>query len=132
MQAAVVVTNLRHGNTRIPNYQGVPTVVFTTPPLARVGLTEAAASARGLKFTTHHQDTTGWFSSRRVKLAHTGFTRLIEEGTGRLLGAHLLGSHAEEIIDIFGLAIRHQLRASDLSHTVYAYPTSASDISSIL
>jgi glutathione reductase (NADPH) len=58
MQAAVVVTNLRHGNTRTPNYQGVPTVVFTSPPLARVGLTEAAASAQGLKVTTQHEDTT--------------------------------------------------------------------------
>jgi glutathione reductase (NADPH) len=132
MQAAVVGTNLRHGNTRTPDYQGVPTVVFTTPPLARVGLTEAAASAQGLKFTTQHEDTTGWFSSRRQKLAHTGFKTLTEDGTGRLLGAHLLGSHAEEIVNIFALAIRHHLPASDLSHMVYAYPTSASDISSML
>jgi glutathione reductase (NADPH) len=132
MQGAVVVTNLRHGNIRTPNYQGVPTVVFTTPPLARVGLTEAAASAQGLKFATQHEDTTDWYSSRRVKLAHTGFKTLTEEGTGRLLGAHLLVSQAEEIINIFGLAIRHQLRASDLSHMVYAYPTGASDISYML
>jgi glutathione reductase (NADPH) len=132
LQGAVVGTNLRHGNTRTPNYQGVPTVVFTTPPLARVGLTEPAASAQGLKFTTQQEDTTGWFSSRRLKLAHTGFKTLTEEGTGRLLGAHLLGSHAEEIINIFGLAIRHQLPASDLSHMVYSYPTSTSDISSML
>jgi glutathione reductase (NADPH) len=132
MQAAVVGTNLRHGNTRTPDYQGVPTVVFTTPPLARVGLTEAAASAQRLKFTTQHEDTTGWFSSRRQKLAHTGFKTLTEDGTGRLLGAHLLGSHAEEIVNIFALAIRHHLPASDLSHMVYAYPTSASDISSML
>jgi glutathione reductase (NADPH) len=132
LQGAVVGTNLRHGNTRTPDYQGVPTVVFTTPPLARVGLTEAAASAQGLKFTTHHADTTGWFSSRRLNLAHTGYKTLTEEGTGRLLGAHLLGSHAEEIINIFALAIRHQLPASNLSHMIYAYPTSASDISSML
>jgi glutathione reductase (NADPH) len=132
MQGTVVATNLRQGNTRTPNYQGVPTVVFTTPPLARVGLTEAAASAQGLKFATQREDTTDWYSSRRLKLAHTGFKTLIEEGTGRLLGAHLLGSHAEEIINIFGLAIRHHLRAGDLSDMVYAYPTSASDISYML
>lgn len=132
MQGAVVAANLQHGNIRTPNYQGVPTVVFTTPPLARVGLTEAAASAQRLKFTTRHEDTTGWFSSRRVKLGHTGYKTLIEEGTGRLLGAHLLGSQAEEIINIFGLAIRHSLRASDLADLVYSYPTSASDISSMV
>jgi glutathione reductase (NADPH) len=112
MQAAVVGTNLRHGNTRTPDYQGIPTVVFTTPPLARVGLTEAAASAQGLRFTTQNEDTTSWYSSRRLKLTHTGYKTLTEEGTGRLLGAHLLGSHAEEIINIFALAIRHQLDPS--------------------
>jgi glutathione reductase (NADPH) len=74
LQGAVVGTNLRHGNTRTPNYEGVPTVVFTTPPLARVGLTEAAATARGLKFTSRHEDTTGWFSSlaRPAWWARTG------------------------------------------------------------
>jgi hypothetical protein len=80
----------------------------------------------------HPADTTGWFSSRRLKLAHTGYKTFTEEGTGRLLGAHLLGSHAEEIINIFALAIRHQLPVSDLSPMIYAYPASASDISSML
>ena len=92
----------------------------------------SSASCGVAGHTTHHADTTGWFSSRRLKLAHTGYKTLTEEGTGRLLGAHLLGSHAEEIINIFALAIRHQLPASDLSHMVYSYPTSASDISSML
>jgi len=41
-------------------------------------------------------------------------------------------AQAEEIINIFGLAIRHQLRASDLSDMVYAYPTGASDITYML
>ena len=129
MQAGVVVANLLNGNTRTPNYEGIPSVVFTTPPLARAGLTEAAAAARGLRFRTHHEDTTGWFSSQRLRLVHTGFKTLAEEGTGRLLGAHLLGPHAEEVINVFGLAIRHGFRAGDLTDMVYTYPTSSSDIS---
>jgi glutathione reductase (NADPH) len=48
------------------------------------------------------------------------------------LGAHLLGQHAEEVINLFGLAIRTGIPASDLKHTVFAYPTSASDLSSML
>jgi glutathione reductase (NADPH) len=44
------------------------------------------------------------------------------------LGAHLLGSHAEEVINIFALAIRHGFRADDLTDMVYTYPTSGSDI----
>ena len=128
MQGGIVAANLLTGNTRTPNYAGIPTVVFTTPPLARAGLDEAAARAQGLRFTTSQQDTSGWYSSRRVALAHTGVKTLVEDGTGRILGAHLLGLHSEEIINIFGLAIRAGLTANDLKDMVYAYPTSASDI----
>ncbi len=132
MQGAVVASNLLKGNHGIPNYAGIPSVVFTTPPLARVGLTEEAAHAEGLRFATNYGDTSDWYTSRRVALRHTGFKTLVEEGTGRILGAHLLGQHAEEVINLFGLAIRTGIRASDLKHTVFAYPTSASDLSSML
>jgi glutathione reductase (NADPH) len=128
MQGRIVATNLLTGNTRTPNYEGVPTVVFTTPPLAAVGLDEESARAQGLSFTTHQEDTSGWYSSRRVALAHTGFKVLVQEGTNRILGAHLLGIHAEETINIFALALRTRLSARDLKEMVFTYPTSAYDI----
>ncbi|MHB8329042.1 MAG: dihydrolipoyl dehydrogenase family protein [Acidimicrobiales bacterium] len=129
MQGSIVATNLLKGNTRTPNYEGIPSVVFTTPPLARVGLDETTARAQGLRFTTHQDDTSGWYSSRRVALPHTGYKTLVEDGTDRVLGAHLFGLHAEEVVNIFGLAVRTRLSAGDLKDMVYAYPTSASDIS---
>lgn len=132
MQGAILASNLIKGNHRTPNYAGIPTVVFTTPPLALVGLTEEAARAEGLRFATNQGDTSEWYTSRRVALRHTGFKTLVEEGTGRILGAHLLGEHADEVINLFGLAIRTGIRASDLKHMVFAYPTGASDISSML
>jgi len=132
MQGDIVARNLLEGNRHTPNYTGIPSVVFTTPPLARVGLDEAAARAQGLRFRTHREDTSGWYSSRRVALSHTGSKVLVEEDTDRLLGAHLLGLHAEEVINLFGMAIRAELRASDLKTMVYAYPTGASDISYML
>jgi len=128
MQGGIVATNLLEGNTRMPNYEGIPSVVFTTPPLARVGLDEATARAQGLRFTTHQDDTSQWYSSRRVALSHTGFKTLVEDGTERILGAHIFGLHAEEVVNIFGLAVRKGLSAGDLRDMVYAYPTSASDI----
>ncbi len=129
MQGDIVARNLLEGNRHTPNYTGIPSVVFTTPPLARVGLEEAWAHAQGLRFKTRYEDTSGWYSSRRVALPHTGFKVLVEEGTDRILGAHLLGLHAEEVINLFALAIRIGLRATDLKQMVYAYPTSASDVS---
>lgn len=132
MQGGIVATNLLEGNTRTPNYVGIPSVVFTTPPLARVGLDEADATAQGLRFSVRHEDTSGWYTSRRVALTHTGYKTLVEEGTGRILGAHVLGFQSDEIANIFGLAIRHGLRASDLKDMVFGYPTGASDISSMV
>jgi glutathione reductase (NADPH) len=132
MQGGIVATNLLEGNTRTPNYEGIPSVVFTTPPLARVGLNETAARAQGLRFTVHHDDTSGWYTSRRVGLAHTGYKTLVEDGTDRILGAHVLGFQSDEIVNIFGLAIRKGLSAHDLRDMVFGYPTGASDISSML
>ena len=132
MQGGIVARNVLEGNRHTPNYTGIPSVVFTTPPLARVGLTEEMARAQGRRFTTHQEDTSGWYSSRRVALSHTGFKTLVEEGTDRVVGAHLLGLHAEEVINLFALAIRYGLPASALKEMVYAYPTSASDSSYML
>jgi glutathione reductase (NADPH) len=132
MQGRIVAANLLKGNTSTPNYLGIPTVVFTTPPLARVGIDEATARAQGLRFTTRHEDTSGWYSSRRVGLARTGFKTLVEDDTERILGTHLLGPHAEEIVNIFGLAVRSGLTARSLKDMVFAYPTSASDIGYML
>jgi glutathione reductase (NADPH) len=132
MQGGIVARNLLEGNHHMPNYTGIPSVVFTTPPLARVGLTEEAARAEGLRFGAHREDTSGWYSSRRVALPLTGFKTLVEDGTERVLGAHLLGLHAEEVINLFALAIRTGIPANVLKEMVYAYPTSASDLGSML
>jgi glutathione reductase (NADPH) len=53
---------------------------------------------------------------------------LIEDETDRVLGAHLLGPHAEEVINLFAFAMATNARASDLRETIFAYPTVASDI----
>jgi len=129
MEGHVVASNLLNGNHRQPNQIGVPTVVFTLPPLSSVGLREEDANKQGLKFKVKHEDTSGWYSSKRVGIKYSGYKTLVEEESGRILGAHLLGLHAEEVINIFALAIRSGLKAEDLKTMIYAYPTSASDIS---
>jgi glutathione reductase (NADPH) len=53
---------------------------------------------------------------------------LVEEGTGQIIGAHIVGPHADEVINHFGHAIRHNLTAGDLQTTMFAYPTGASGI----
>lgn len=124
----IVAANLLKGNHQKPNYLGIPTVVFTIPPLASVGLSESEARKQGLKFKVKKEMTSGWYSSRRVGEKYSGFKNLVEEGTDRILGAHLLGSDAEEVINLFGVAMRSGMHAADLKHMLYAYPTRGSDV----
>jgi glutathione reductase (NADPH) len=63
-----------------------------------------------------------------VRQRHSGFKVLVENDTERILGAHLLGEHAEEVINLFALAIRTGLRSRDLKHMVYSYPSASSDV----
>jgi glutathione reductase (NADPH) len=132
MEGDIVASNLLEGNQYKPDFRGVPTVVFTVPALAGVGLQEKAAREQGLKFRVNQGDTSSWYTSRRIRMTHTRFKVLIEEESDRILGAHLLIPHAEEVINLFAVAIRFGLTASDLKHMVYAYPTSSSDISYML
>lgn len=128
-EGEVVGENLLRGNRVTPDYTGLPSVVFTSPPLAMVGWREEAARKENLKFHVKHGDTSSWYSSRRVGEKHSGFKVLVEEGSDRILGAHLLGPHADETINLFALAIRHELTAADLKNMLWAYPTHASDTS---
>jgi glutathione reductase (NADPH) len=129
MEGRIAAANLLNGNHDKPNSPGVPTVVFTVPPLASVGLQEASAKEQGLKVTVNHGDTSGWYSSRRVGMKYSGYKVLVEQRTKRILGAHLLGPHAEETINLFALAIRLGLTTDQLKETRYSYPSHSDDVS---
>src|SRR5712692_1221422 len=127
-EGRIVAANLLEGNSVTADYTVVPSVVFTIPPLASVGLQQGAARERALRFTTHHEHTASWYASRRVGESASGFKVLVDSGTGRILGAHLLGRDAEEVINLFAMAMRAGLSASDIQQMLFAYPTSASDM----
>jgi glutathione reductase (NADPH) len=131
-EGAIVASNLLRGNHTKPNYTGIPTVVFSIPPAASVGLREAEAREQGLKFRVKKEMTSTWYSSQRVGEKYSGYKVMVEEGTDRILGAHLLGGEAGEIINIFALAIHSGIPATDLKHTIFSYPTHGSDVTSML
>ena len=131
-EAKVVAANMLEGNHARPDYRGVPSVAFTLPPIAAVGLSEDEARAQGRKFRTKSQKTSGWFTARQAAESVYGFKVLVEEDTELVLGAHLVGPHVDEVINLFALAIRHGLTAANLKATMFAYPTGASDIGYML
>ncbi len=64
-EGSIVAGNILEGNHRKPNYAGIPSVVYTIPNLASVGLGVELARKQNLKFRVNHQPTEGWYSSRR-------------------------------------------------------------------
>jgi len=127
-QGAIVSSNLLHGNNKRPDYRGVSSVVFTTPALAAVGPTEEQARREGIRVRVKCEDTSGWQVNRRLNEKAAMYKTIADERTGRIVGAHVLGPQAEEVINIFALAIRNNLSVSDLSHMIFAYPTAAANI----
>jgi glutathione reductase (NADPH) len=128
LHAAIVTHNLLHDQKKRFDPIPIPSVVYTTPPLASVGLSEQQARDAGLPFTGNFVDTSGWYSSRRLGESCSGAKVLVHSQTGRILGAHLLGPGAEETINLFALAMRFDIPAAELGQMPFTYPTHSSDI----
>ena len=120
------------GQHETPDYTGVPSAVFTIPELTRVGVDEAEAREQGLEVEIKINDMSDWYSVERVGESHAAAKVLLEKGSSRILGAHLLGPEASELINFFGLAMRTGLTATDLKKLVSAYPSAASDLGYLL
>ena len=101
----------------------VPWVTFTDPEVAHVGLTEEQAKA---KFGEHV--TAGRWDLNRTDRAiceddHDGFTKLIAKKNGTLVGATVVSQRAGEVIAELTVAIKHNMKLSDLAGAIHAYPT---------
>lgn len=131
-EGRVVAANLLHGNREKANPGAVPTVAFTIPPLASVGLREDQAVASGIRLRKTFNQTQGWYSSRRIGEPHSGFKILIDEDTDQIVGAHLLGHNADELINLFTLAMQSKIPASVLRRMIFAYPTHGSNVQYML
>jgi len=111
------------GGRRTMHYDVVPGVVFTTPEVADVGLTELQAKAQGFAVRSDS------ILFRNLGKPHVigeiaGEAKIVWDGeTGRILGFHMVGAHASDLIAEGALAIRTGCTVSDLAETIHAHPT---------
>lgn len=132
-EARIATKNLlAEKDVRPMKYPPIPSVVFTLPPVARVGMLEKEAKDKGLNFDIKFNRTEGWYSSMRVGEKYAAYKTLVEKGTGKILGAHLLGPGAEEQINIIALAMGAGMTANQLKGVIFAYPSYASDLGSMV
>ena len=101
----------------------IPSVAYTNPEIAWVGVTETEAKAKGLKVGVGKFP---WAASgRAIGIGRTeGFTKLIfDEETHRIIGGAIVGVHAGDLLAEIGLAIEMGAEAEDIGHTIHAHPT---------
>jgi dihydrolipoamide dehydrogenase len=107
------------------NYEAIPNVVYTWPELASVGKTEQECRAQGLEIATG----TSLFAANgraRALGERDGLVKIVADGrSDRILGLHILGPHASELIAEAGLAIEFGASAEDIARTSHAHPTLA-------
>jgi len=129
-QAPIVATNIIQGNVEVVDYTGIPSAVFTIPTLASVGIDETHVDKNKHKVVFNDKST--WHSTRYTNHTYSASKIIIDESTGLIAGAHLLGPGAEEVINLFAMAIRLKIPAEKLKTFPYLYPTVSTDIRSML
>jgi dihydrolipoamide dehydrogenase len=111
------------GKDETIDYSTVPSAIFTSPEIASVGLREFEAEEKGIKVRTGH------FQFRGLGKAHAigeiaGFLKIVADyDSDRVLGAHIIGPHASDIIHEAALAVRKELTVKDIADTIHAHPT---------
>lgn len=127
-QGALAAGNALLGEGQEVDLAGLPRVIFTTPPAAGAGLTEAQARAAGYHVTVSVLPAT---AVPRALVSHdtSGVTKLVADaGTGELLGASVVGEGAGDVIQSAVLAIRHRITAAELAATFHPYLTTAESL----
>lgn len=127
-EAEIVIANILKGNHREHNYREKPSVVFTLPPLSAVGLTEKQAKEKGLDFRVNFKDASEWFNAKSINEPQFAFKVIIDNKTEKILGAHLIGPHAEETINLFAMAIYAELTVDDIKKIIIVYPSEGDNI----
>jgi dihydrolipoamide dehydrogenase len=111
------------GRNAVINYNVVPTAIFTSPEIASVGLRERQALEKGYKIKS------GRFQFRALGKAHamgeiSGLIKIIvDEQSDGILGTHIIGPHASDLIHEVALAINNGLTVRDIAYTIHAHPT---------
>jgi mercuric reductase len=127
-QGALAAGNALLGEARESDLAGLPRVIFTTPPAAGAGLTEAQARDAGYQVATSVLPATA-VPRALVNYDTSGVTKLVADATtGALLGASVVGEGAGDVIQSAVLAIRHHITTAELAATFHPYLTMAESL----
>jgi len=131
-EGRLAAENALQGNRRAADFSVCPMATFTIPALAQVGVTEEAARQGGGRVTVGRAPFAD-SSAAGVRGETEGLVKAIfDEPTGRLLGVHVLGPGAEDLIHIAAVAMRAGLTRADLAGMHYVFPTLAGSVFDVM
>jgi len=123
-EGIVAAGNIMGQNAEI-DYSVLPAAIFTSPEIASVGMNEDQAVEKGIRYQV------GRFPFRALGKAHAtgqiaGIVKIISDAvTDRIIGAHIIGPHASDLIAEAAVAMKAGLTARELAGTIHAHPTLA-------
>jgi glutathione reductase (NADPH) len=116
-------------HTRHLEYGTIPTVVFTHPPIGTVGASEAEARAQfGDAVKVYVADFTPMYHALTTRKTHTDMKLVCVGAEQRIVGCHIIGTGADEMLQGFAVAIRMGATKADFDDTVAIHPTSAEEL----
>lgn len=119
------------GSNTTFKFPAIPTSVYTSPQLARVGLSEEQAKEQGIAYQIKEEHVPDWFSVKRLNSRNYCYKTLLGDDE-EILGAEILAPEASEMINLFAMAIQQGLTRTQFRETIFAYPTFASDMQSMV
>ncbi len=122
-EEGIAVAETIAGQAGHVNYAVIPGVIYTTPEVASVGLTEEALKEQGHSYKVGKFTFMGNARAKAV-FAGEGFVKILaDKDTDRILGCHLIGPYAGELIHEVCVAMEFGASAEDLARTCHAHPT---------
>ncbi|MGD1855958.1 MAG: dihydrolipoyl dehydrogenase family protein [Leptolyngbyaceae cyanobacterium] len=122
-EAAVVIQNALFLPTKKADYRVIPWATFTEPELSRVGLTEAQARERYGDDVAVLKHDFKEVDRALAEAAGYGFAKFITRKNGEILGAHIVGPHAGELIHEVVLAMSYKMKIGAIKSIIHVYPT---------
>jgi glutathione reductase (NADPH) len=116
------------GGDEVPDYDSVPSCLYTVPSLSMVGYTETAAKAANLDVRVELNDMREWLSGKTWAETSALAKVIVDRDSDLIRGAHIVGHGGEELIHLFALAMRHRITTTALKEAVYAFPTFTADM----
>jgi dihydrolipoamide dehydrogenase len=123
-EGLVAAGNAMGGNDTM-GYEAIPGAIFTMPEIGTVGLSEEEAQKKGLEIDTASVNFRVLGKAHAIDEIAGEAKMIVEKSSGRLLGVHLIGPHATDLIAEATLAVEKGLSARDIAHTIHAHPTLA-------